>query len=194
MSLVPGIPVVAGAGLQAVVLAAFAVLLLWYPRAPRWDGSLVVAGGAAALGAAAGAVLSPAQSGPLLFGAALPALAIVLLRPRGRDDLTPDGRARIRLLSALVASLTGIAAVVQVLLPDQPVVLWFGRVLPFAIGAGMLLARRPEHFPAVRRRLRTGMLTALVATLIGALFVELHTVVVAAIAAAPAATRNHVRV
>lgn len=184
-------PAVAGAVMQAVVLAGFALLLLWYPRAPVRDGSLVVAAGSAALGAAAGWVLPPAQSGALLLGAALPALAIVLLRPRGRDDLTAAERARIRLLSTLVAAVTTIAVVVQILVRDQPVLLWSGRVLPILIVAEMLLARRRERFPAVRRRLRAGLLIALVATLIGGLFAELHTVTVAAVAAAPAALLLH---
>ncbi|MEV6848809.1 histidine kinase [Actinoplanes sp. NPDC051411] len=182
---------VAEAVFQTVVLTGLALLLLGYPRAPGRDGSLVVAVGSAALGAAAGWVLPPARSGALLFGAALPALAIVLLRPRGRDDLTGDERARIRLLSALVAGLTTIAVAVQILIRDQPVLLWAGRILPVAIAAEMLVARRRETFPAVRRRLRAGLLTALVATLIGGLFTELNTVVVAAIAAAPAALLLH---
>jgi signal transduction histidine kinase len=189
--LVPGIPAVAGAVLQSVVLTGFALLLLGYPRAPGRDGRLVVAIGTAALGAAAGWVLPPAQSATVLFGAALPALAIVLLRPRGRDDLTAGERARIRLLSALVAGLTTIAVGMQILVRDQPVLLWSGRILPVAIAGEMLAARRRETFPVVRRRLRAGLLTALVATLIGGLFAELHTVVVAAIAAAPAALLLH---
>jgi signal transduction histidine kinase len=199
--LVPGIPVAVGAVLQTVVLAGFALLLLWYPRvgyrriryrrSPGRDGSLAVASGTAALGAAAGWMLPAAQSGAVLFGVALPALAMVLLRPRGRDDLTGGERARIRLLSALVAGLTTIAGIVQVLARDQPVLLWSGRLLPIAIAAHVLLARRRERFPAVQRRMRGGLLTAVVAALIGGLFVELNTVVVAAAAAAPAALLLH---
>ena len=193
--------------LQGVAIAAFAYALLGYPAAgdrrlsPGRDDVVTAVGGAAVLGTATATVLAPAPSYVVLFGVALPAIGLVLLQHRGRDDLTAVERTRVRLLFGVAVGAATIAAVLQLvtvvvwgtgwtgltradpttpagpLLPrDTMLLFWFARLVPVAIAIGALTARRRDQLYVVQRRFGLGLVVALVAALVGGLFVVLHTV------------------
>ncbi|MGX6606115.1 sensor histidine kinase [Micromonosporaceae bacterium Da 78-11] len=175
--------------LSSVALAAFASVLLAYPVArrrrliPGRDEFLTAVGGAAVLGAAAATVLEPTVSQAVLFGVALPAVGLVLLRHRGRDDLTAAERAQVRLLSGVLAAAATIAVALQVVTvlrwstgrPAEFPLFWFGHLVPIAVAVSALTAGRRERLHAVQRRFSRGLVGAVVATLLGGLFVVLHT-------------------
>jgi signal transduction histidine kinase len=181
--------------LPAVSLGAFASALLSYPpaggpRSPGRDEIVVTVGGTAVLGAATEAAFPPALSQVALFGAMLPALALVLLRHRGRDDLTAIDRTRIRLLFGVLVSAAVITAVLLLIFVPVPAVrdpaalFWFSHLVPVTVA---ITASRRARLQAVQRRLGTVLVITLVTVLIGGLFVVLHTVVPASVAAAPVA-------
>jgi signal transduction histidine kinase len=181
--------------LPAVSLGAFACALLSYPpdggpRGPGRDEIVVTAGAIAALGAAIAVALPPTLSQVALFGAVLPALALVFLRHRGRDDLTAIERARIRLLFGILASAAVIMAVLLLVFVPFPTVrdaaplVWFSHLVPVTVA---ISASRRVALPTVQRLLGPVLVVALVTALIGGLFVVLHTVVSAPVAAVPAA-------
>jgi signal transduction histidine kinase len=192
--------------LQSVAIAAFALTLLSYPAAhggrlgPGRDELLTAAGGATVLGAAAATVLPPALSYVVLFGVSLPAVGLVLLQHRGRDDLTAVERTQVRLLFGVLVGAATIAAVLLLVtvlvrgtgwtglaladpttaagpfvLRDTVLLFWFSRLVPVAIAAGALSAARRERLYAIQRRFSLGLVVALVAALAGGLFVVLHT-------------------
>jgi signal transduction histidine kinase len=174
--------------LQSAAIAAFTAALLCYPPAhgprlgPGHDEIVPAAGGAAVLGAAAAAVFPPAWSCVVLFGAALPALGLVLLRHRGRDDLTAVERTQVRLLFGTLAGAASIAVLLLVVTllvastrqTGAAPLFWFSRLVPVAIAVGALAAGRPGRLPAVQRRFSLGLVVALVATSLGGLFIVLH--------------------
>ena len=197
--------------LQTAAIAAFAAALLCYPGllcyppahgrrlGPGRDELVPAVGGAAALGAAAATVFSPAWSCVVLFGIALPALGLVLLRHRGRDDLTAVERTQVRLLFGLFAGAASIAvllllgtvlvasagqaglALIEPATPAGPPLphamaplFWFSRLVPVAVTVGALAAGRRGRLPAVQHRFRLGLVVCLVATLLGGLFAVLH--------------------
>jgi signal transduction histidine kinase len=176
--------------LQSAAIAAFAGALLCYPPAhgrrlgPGRDELVPAVGGAAVLGATAAMVFPPAWSHVVLFGVALPALGLVLLRHRGRDDLTAVERTQVRLLFGILAGVASIAVLLlgtvlvagtgPPLPPDTAPLLWFSRLVPVVIAVGALAAGRRGRLPAVQRRFRLGLVVALVATVLGGLFVVLH--------------------
>ena len=177
--------------LPSVAIAAFACTMLSYPTArgrrltPGRDELLTAGGGAAVLGAAAATVLAPAPSYIVLFGVSLPSVGLVLLRQRGRDDLTAVERTQVRLLFAVLVGAATIAVVLQLVNilvwstdPTTPVTVlpyWFSHLVPVAIAVGTLTADRRERLYALQRRFSLGLVVALVATLVGGLFVVLHT-------------------
>ncbi|GIM90024.1 sensor histidine kinase [Paractinoplanes toevensis] len=191
--------------LPAVSLGAFACALLSYPptggpRGPGRDEIVVTVGAIAALGAAVAAAFPPTLSQVALFGAVLPALALVFLRHRGRDDLTAIERARIRLLFGILVSAAVIMAVLLLVFVPFPAVrdpaplVWFSHLVPVTVA---ITASRRASLQAVQRRLGTVLVVALVTVLMGGLFVVLHTVVSAPVAAVPVAVLLrpvHVRV
>ena len=173
--------------LQSVALAAFAFALLCYPTArgrrlsPGRDEFLLAGGGTAVLGAATATAFAPAWSYVVLFGVALPAVGLLLLQQRGRDDLTAIERTQVRLL---FGTLVGAATITVVLLlvtvivsgPGWATLFWFSRLVPIAIAVSALAAGRPARLHAIQRRFSHVLVVALVATLVGGLFVVLHTV------------------
>jgi len=184
--------------LQSVAIAAFACMLLCYPTArgrrltPGRDELLMAVGGAAVLGAAAATLLPPEPSYIVLFGVSLPAVGLMLLRQRGRDDLTAVERTQVRLLFGVLVGAATVAAVlllVTVLVtvalssagwttPAGPLLLfWFSRLVPVAIAVSALAAGRRERLHAIQRQFSLALVVALVATLVGGLFVVLHTVI-----------------
>jgi signal transduction histidine kinase len=181
--------------LPAVSLAAFAYALLSYPpaggpRSPGRDEIVATVGGTAVLGAVTAAAFPPVLSQVAIFGAMLPALALVLLRHRGRDDLTAIERARIRLLFGILVSAAVIMAVLLlVFVPVAAVrnpapMFWFSHLVPITVAITASRRARPH---AVQRRLGTVLVVTLVTALVGGLFVVLHTVVPAPVAAVPVA-------
>jgi signal transduction histidine kinase len=181
--------------LPAVSLAAFAFALLSYPpaggpRSPGRDEIVVTVGGTAVLGAATAAAFPPALSQVALFGAMLPALAVVLLRHRGRDDLTAIERTRIRLLFGILVSGAVITAVLLLVFVPVPAVrdpaaaFWFSHLVPVTVA---ITASRRARLQAVQRRLGTVLVVMLVTVLVGGLFVVLHTAFPAPVAAVPVA-------
>lgn len=199
-------PVIAGDFvLPGVSLGAFAFAVLSYPpavgsRGPGRDEIVVTAGGTAVLGAATAAIFPPSLSEVALFGAMLPALALVLVRHRGRDDLTSIERARTRLLFAiLVGAALNMAALMLIFVPfpavrDPAPLFWFSHLVPVTV---VITVIRWAPLQAVQRRLGAALVVASVTVLIGGLFTILHTVVPASVAALPAAALLrpvHVRV
>jgi signal transduction histidine kinase len=184
--------------LPSVAVAAFAFAFLSYPTArsrlsPRGDESLPVIGGSAVLGAAAATLLEPTSASVVLFGVAVPALGLLLLRLRGRDDLTTAERTQIRLVSAVLAGAAAIVVMLLVIavpvfhLRVTALLFWFSHLVPVAVVAGAFAAGRRDRLHANQRRFGIALVIALVGALIGGLFVILHTLVAAPIAALPAA-------
>ncbi len=181
--------------LPAVSLGAFALALLSYPPAggPRRPGRaeiVATVGGSAVLGAATAAAFPPVVSQVVLFGAMLPALALVLVRHRGRDDLTAIDRTRIRLLFTVLAGAGVITAeLLLIFLPvralrDPAPLFWFSHLVPVTVA---ITASRRARLHGVQRRLGTVLVVTLVTALMGGLFVVLHTVAPAPVAAVPVA-------
>ncbi|MEU4236195.1 histidine kinase [Actinoplanes sp. NPDC026619] len=149
---------------QVAAFAAFTVALLGYPQGTPGRGELLAAGGGAAVLGAVTVTVLPDLSHPLLFGVALPAVGLLLLRQRGRDDLTAAGRARVRLLFAVVAGTAAAGSVLLlagVVLLDPAPLRWLSHLGPAAIAAGPL---------ATPRRLRPVLLVVLVTALLGGPF------------------------
>lgn len=206
-----GLPVAATSDivLQSVTLAAFTSVLLGYPAGrgvrpvPTRDGLLTAVGGAAVLGAAAAMMLPPLSSYVVLFGVSLPALGLVLLRHRRRDDLTAVARTQIRLLFGVLVGLSVTGAALHVLtvavaatgrtgltlsdptaptgplvLPDPMPLFWFSRFAPILIAAGVLTCSRRDWLHALQRRVSVGLVITLVAAVLGSLFVVLRLILV----------------
>jgi signal transduction histidine kinase len=185
--------------LPAVATAAFAWAVLSYPPVgglldPGRDEIAVTVGGFAVLGAATAAKFPPTPSYIALFGVAVPALAVVLLRHRRRDDLTAIERTQIRLIFGVLASaavVTAVLLLVFVALPaarDPAPPFWFSHLVPVVVA---VLGSRRDRVHAIQRGLGIGLVAALVSALIGGVFVALHTVVSAPVAAVPAALLLH---
>jgi signal transduction histidine kinase len=193
--------------LQSVAIAAFVLALLAYPVAghrrsgPGRDEFLIAGGAAVVLGGVAAITLRPALSYVVLFGMALPAVGLLLLRHRGRDDLTADERTQLRLLFSVLVGLAAIGAtlvLVTVLvsvsgwhgliladptarpvesgpLRETALLFWFCRLVPIAIAVSTLAASRRERLDVNQHRFSLGLVVALVATLIGGVFVVIYT-------------------
>jgi signal transduction histidine kinase len=185
--------------LPAVATAAFAWALLCYPPAggpldPGRDEIAVTVGGCAVLGAATAAKFPPTVSYIALFGVVVPALAVVLLRHRRRDDLTAIERTQIRLLFGVLATAAAVTAVLLLVFVAVPAArdpappFWFSHLVPVAVA---VIGSRRDRVHAIQRGLGIGLGVALVSALIGGLFVALHTVLPGPVAAVPAALLLH---
>jgi signal transduction histidine kinase len=195
--------------LQSIAIAAFVLTMLYYPAAGDRQldpgrGEFLIAGGAAVvLGAAAAIALPAALSYVVLFGLALPAAGLVLLRHRGRDGLAGDERTQLRLLFSVLVGMAAIGATLVLvtvlvstsgwhglmltdptkrsggssLLDETALLFWFGRLMPIAIAVSALAASRREQLDVTQRRFSLGLVVALVAALIGGLFVVIYTAI-----------------
>jgi signal transduction histidine kinase len=193
--------------LQSVGLAAFLLALVTYPvvrpeqRGPSTRQVLTVGLTALALGGLAATLLPAAVSYVLLFALVLPLAGVLLLRRRGRDELTADERTRLRLLFSVFVGAATIAVTLVVvtvvtwrtgwdglelsdptrpasepqLLGDSALLFWFSRLMTAGIGVSALTASRGEGLYATERRFSRGLVVAIVAALIGGLFVVIHT-------------------
>jgi signal transduction histidine kinase len=195
--------------LQSVAIAAFVLALLAYPGAghrrlgPGRDDFLIAGGSAVVLGGAAAVALPAALSYIVLFGVMLPAAGLLLLRHRGRDDLTTDERTQLRLLFSALVGVAAIGATLVLvtllismtswkgltladptrpsagpkLLGDTVLLFWFCRLMPIAIAVSALAASRRERLDVSQRRFSLGLVVALVAALLGGLFVVIYTLI-----------------
>jgi signal transduction histidine kinase len=195
--------------LQSAAIAAFVVALLAYPAAgdrrlgPGRDEFLMAGGSAVVLGGAAAIVLPAVLSYVVLFGVALPAVGLLLLRHRGRDDLTADERTQLRLVFSVLVGAGAIAATLVLvtvlvsstgwagltladpttpagrpgLLSETALLFWFCRLMPVAIAVSVLTAGRRQQLYVTQRRFSVGLVVALVTTLVGGLFIVIHTVI-----------------
>jgi signal transduction histidine kinase len=167
---------------------------------PARDEFLIAGGSAVVLGGAAAIALPPALSYVVLFGVALPGAGLLLLRHRGRDVLTADDRTQLRLLFSVLVGVAAIGATLILvtvsvwrtgwegltladptrsagsgLLRDTALLFWFCRVMPIAIAASALAASRRDQLEAIQHRFSRGLVVALVAALVGGLFVVVYT-------------------
>jgi len=188
--------------IAAFLLGLFAYPTTGRPQRRQGRREFLVAGVAAVvLGGLAATLVRPALSYVLLFGLALPLVGLLLLRRRRRDDFTADERIRFRLLfSVLIGGATMATTLVLVtallwithwdglsiaeptapepgpVLLGEPVLLfWFCRLLPVAIGISALTASRRKELYVMDRRFSLGLVVALVATMIGGLFIVVQT-------------------
>jgi signal transduction histidine kinase len=195
--------------LQTVAIAAFVLALLDYPTAdnrrsgPGRRQFLIAGGSAAVLGGITATALRPALSYVVLFGVALPVAGLLLLRHRGRDDLTTDERTRLRLLFSVLVGVAAIGATLVLvtvlvstsgwhglilgdpttrsagsgLLRETALLFWFCRLTPIAIAVSALAGTRREQLEVIQHRFSLGLVVALVAALVGGLFVVIYTVI-----------------
>lgn len=145
--------------------------------------------------------LPPAVSYVVLFTLVLPIAGLLLLRARAREELTADDRTRLRLwFSVFVGAATIAVALVIVtvvtwatgwrglilsdptasssqrgLVGETALLFWFARIMTVGIGVSALTAARRQGLYVVERRFSQGLVVAIVATLIGGLFVVVHT-------------------
>jgi signal transduction histidine kinase len=195
--------------LQSVAIAAFVLALLAYPmagdrRSGPGRGEFLIAGGSAVvLGGVAAIALPAALSYVVLFGMALPAVGLLLLRHRGGDDLTADERTQLRLLFSVLVGLAAIGVTLVLvtvlvsmsgwhgliladpttrpagsgLIRETALLFWFCRLVPIAIAVSTLAASRREQLDVNQHRFSLGLVFALVATLVGGLFVVIYTAI-----------------
>jgi signal transduction histidine kinase len=195
--------------LQSVALAAFLLALVTYPvvrpeqRGPTRREVLTVGLATVVLAALAATLLPPAVSYVLLFALVLPLAGLLLLRRRGRNELTADERTRLRLLlSVLVGAATVAVTLVVVtvaawgtgwhgltlddptapasepeLVSESALLFWFCRLMTVGLGVSVLTAARRSGLYVTERRFSRSLVVAIVAALVGGLFVVVHTAI-----------------
>src|SRR3954447_10592902 len=195
--------------LQSVALAAFLLALVTYPvvrpeqRGPTRREVLTVGLATVVLAALAATLLPPAVSYVLLFALVLPLAGLLLLRRRGRNELTADERTRLRLLlSVLVGTATVAVTLVVVtvatwgtgwhgltlddptapasepeLVSESALLFWFCRLMTVGLGVSALTAARRSGLYVTERRFSRSLVVAIVAALVGGLFVVVHTAI-----------------
>jgi signal transduction histidine kinase len=181
--------------------------------APRTVLSVGLAG--VVLGAVTATLLPATVSYVVLFGLVLPLGGLLLLRRRERDQLTADERTRLRLLFSVFVGAATIAVTLVVVTvatwstgwdglvlsdptasPSEPkliresaLLFWFSRLLTVGIGVSALTAARSKGLYLAERRFSRGLVVAIVAALIGGLFVAVHTAIYELIEGRPAFAR-----
>jgi hypothetical protein len=171
--------------LQSVAFAAFLLALVTYPavRPEQWGPTrreLLTVGLAAVVLAALAATLLPAAvSYVLLFALVLPLSGLLLLRRRGRNELTADERTRLRLLFTVFVGAATIAVTIVVvtvatwrigwdgltlddptapasepkLVRESALLFWFCRLMTVGLGVSVLTAAPRSGLYLTERRL-----------------------------------------
>ena len=151
----------------------------------------------------AATLLPAAVSYVVLFGLVLPLAGLALLRRRGLDELTADERTRLRLLFSVFVGAATVAATLVVvtvatwrigwdgltlrdptasasepdLIRESALAFWFSRLMTVGIGVSVLAATRRKGLYVTEGKFSRGLAVAIVATLVGGLYVVLHTTV-----------------
>jgi signal transduction histidine kinase len=151
----------------------------------------------------AATLLPAAVSYIVLFGLVLPLAGLALLRRRALDELTADERTRLRLLFSVFVGAATVAATLVVvtvatwsigwdgltlsdptapasepdLIRESALAFWFSRLMTVGIGVSVLTAARRKGLYVTEGKFSRGLAVAIVATLVGGLFVVLHTTV-----------------
>jgi signal transduction histidine kinase len=173
-------------------------------RGPTPREVLTVGLAAVVLAALAATLLRAAVSYVLLFALVLPLAGLLLLRRRGRNVLTADERTRLRLLFSVFVGAATIAVTLVVvtvaiastgwtgltlidptaptsepeLVDETALLFWFCRLMTAGVGVSALAATRRNGLYVRERRFSRRLVLAIVATLIGGLFVVIRTAII----------------